>query len=331
MRRLLATAVFTGLGLALPAWAFAQATPMPVIPSVQPLTHAKKTAASAPVWQRGSTVLSVTADGRTGAAVPGGDATGLEGHTRSAGAGVRLATKPGLTAHADVREIRWAPVAPACAAAVPGSAAAAACLNPVADGVQRGEVGAGFSARGVKLDVAVGQSQSESTTSPALARRLALPRVLPAEGGADVAAPLWFRNSTATNISARGQVNVAPDTSLNLGASVGRVRFLPGSGLPADNSLDQTTLSLGIQHGSVRGAIVGHMLEPNMPGAALDQNQRWSGVDLGISVRLPWRGELNFGAQNVWTSGHAPLLFGPGGANTPDQGRVPYVQYHQDL
>jgi hypothetical protein len=53
-------------------------------------------------------------------------------------------------------------------------------------------------------------------------------------------------------------------------------------------------------------------------------------VDLGISVRLPWRGELNFGAQNVWSSGRAPLLFGPGGT-APDQGRVPYVQYHQTL
>jgi hypothetical protein len=47
-------------------------------------------------------------------------------------------------------------------------------------------------------------------------------------------------------------------------------------------------------------------------------------------VRLPWRGELNFGAQNVWTSGRSSLLFGSG-ATAPDQGRVPYVQYHQDL
>lgn len=331
MRRLLANALLAGLGLVLPLWAFGQ-TSMPVIPAVQGApAHAQKNTTTTPVWQHKDTTLSVTASGHAGTIVPTGSATSLDGQTHAAGAGVHLTTKPGLTAHANVREIRWAALAPGCVTAVPGTPSDPACLgNALSDGVQRGEVGAGFAGHGVKLDVSVGQSQSESSASPALSRRVTLPRVLPAEGGADVAAPLWFRNSTATSISARGQVNVAPDTRVNLGASVGRVRFLPGSGLTGADTLDQTTLSLGIQHGAIRGAIVGHVLEPNLPGAALDQNQRWSGIDLGISVRLPWRGELNFGAQNVWTSGRAPLLFGPG-TNTPDQGRVPYVQYHQDL
>ena len=200
--------------------------------------------------------------------------------------------------------------------------------EPETRSLQRGEVGAGYAGHGLKLDLSIGQAQSEPGV--ARSRGAPLPRVLPAEGGVDVAAPLWFRNSTATSVNARGQVSLAPDTSLDLGASVGHVKFLPGSGLAADDALDQTTLSLGIQHGAVRGAIVGHMLEPDVPGTALGPNQRWSGVDLGISVRLPWRGELNFGAQNVWSSGRAPLLFGPGGA-APDQGRVPYVQYHQTL
>ncbi|WHZ20404.1 MAG: hypothetical protein OJF55_002553 [Rhodanobacteraceae bacterium] len=328
MRRWLANAVLAGLGLALPSWAFAQATQMPVIPAV-PNAHAKKSAASAPVWQKDGNTLSVTADGHAGTAVPAPAEPSVDAQTRSAGAGVRLTTKPGLTAHANVREIHWTPVVAGCAAALPGVPADPTCLNAAADGVQHGEVGAGFAGHGVKLDLSVGQSQSEPVAAPP-PRRAALPRVLPAEGGADVAAPLWFRNSTSTSINARGQLDVAPDTSVKLGASVGRVHFLPGSGLAADDTLDQTTLSLGIQHGAVRGSIVGHVLEPNLPGAALDQNQRWSGIDLGISVRLPWRGELNFGAQNVWTSGRAPLLFGPN-AGAPDQGRVPYVQYHQDL
>lgn len=326
MRRWLATAVFAGLGLALPSWALGQTMQMPVIPAV-PNTHAKKDAVRAPVWRHDGNTLSVTAESRAGATIPSAAATLRDGQARSAGAGVSFTSKPGITAHANVREIRWTPVAPDCAALLSGVPAGSACLN-AADGVQHGEVGAGFAGHGVKLDLSVGQSQSESIL--AQARNETLPRVLPAEGGADIAAPLWFRNSTATSISARGQLDVAPDTSVKLGASVGRVRFLPGSGLASDDTLDQTTLSLGIQRGAVRGSIVGHVLEPNLPGAALDQNQRWSGVDLGISVRLPWRGELNFGAQNVWTSGRAPLLFGSG-ATVPDQGRVPYVQYHQDL
>jgi hypothetical protein len=330
MRRYLANAILAGLGLALPLGAFGQTTSMPVIPAVPQAAHAKKNAASAPVWQRDGNTFSVTATGHSGTTVATGAIAPLDGQTRSAGAGVHLSTKPGLTAHANVREMRWVPIAPTCAAALPGTPANPACVSPLAEGVQHGEVGAGFAGSGVKFDVSVGQSQSESATSPALNHRAALPRVLPAEGGADVAAPLWFRNSSSTSISAKGQLDVAPGTSLDLGASLGHVKFLPGSGLDANDSVDQTTLSLGIRHGAVRGAIVGHVLEPDLPGAALDRNQRWSGIDLGISVRLPWRGELNFGAQNVWTSGRSPLLFGPG-AVAPDQGRVPYVQYHQDL
>lgn len=330
MRRCLANAILAGLGLALPLWAFGQTAPIPVIPPVQQAAHAKKDAASAPVWQRDGNTLSVTATGHSRSTVPSVITAPLDGQTRSAGAGVQLDTEPGFTAHADVREIRWAPFAPTCDAALLSVSANPACVGTLAEGLRRGEVGAGFAGSGVRFDVSVGQSQSESTASPALNRRVTLPQVLPAEGGADVAAPLWFRNSTATSISAKGQLDVAPDTSLDLGASVGRVRFLPGSGMTANDKVDQTTLSLGIRHGAVRGAIVGHVLEPELPGAALDRNQRWSGIDLGISVRLPWRGELNFGAQNVWTSGRSSLLFGPGTV-APDQGRVPYVQYHQDL
>jgi hypothetical protein len=322
MCRLLASAVLTGLALAVPAWAFAQTVPMPVIPALKPV-HPGKATAKAPVWQQDGNKLSVTASGRAGNTVPSTTAAPLDGQAHFAGAGVRFTTKPGLTAHVNVNETRWTPLAPSCA---PGTSG---CLGiaPV-DGVQRGEVGAGYAGHGVMLDLSIGQAQSEPAATHV--RSAPLPRVLPSEGGADVAAPLWFRNSTATSLNARGKVDLAPDTSLDLGASVGHVKFLPGSGLTADDALDQTTLSLGIQHGAVRGAIVGHMLEPDVPGSALGQNQRWSGVDLGISVRLPWRGELNFGAQNVWSSGRAPLLFGPGGT-TPDQGRVPYVQYHQTL
>jgi hypothetical protein len=311
--------------MAVPAWAFAQQATMPVIPAVKPV-HSGKAVAKLPIWERDGNGVSVTASGRAGPTISVAEApVPLDGQAHSAGAGIQLTTKPGITAHANVNETRWTPSMPVCAPGTTG------CLGitPIADGVQHGEVGAGYSGHGVKLDLSIGQSQSEP--SVARARGVPLPRVLPAEGGADVAAPLWFRNSTATSLNARGQVSVAPDTSLDVGASIGRVKFLPGSGAVSDNALDQTTLSLGIQHGPVRGAIVGHMLEPVVPGSTmLGQNQRWSGVDLGISVRLPWRGELNFGAQNVWTSGRAPLLFGPGGT-TPDQGRVPYVQYHQVL
>ena len=311
--------------MALPLRALAQAAPMPVIPQVKAV-HAENAESSTPVWQGRGTTLAVTAKGHQGTTVPTGGSALASGHAYSAGAGVRLTAEPGINAHFNVDEIRWTPVVPAC---TPGAIGCSG-IAP-ADGVQGGEVGAGYAGHGVRLDLSIGQAKSETGVSPTRARQAQLPRVLPMQSGADVAAPLWFGDSTSTSLNARGQVNLAPETSLDLGASIGRVRFLPGSGLTSDDTLDQTTLSLGIQHGAMRGAIVGHVLEPNLPGATTSNEiQRWSGIDLGISVRLPWRGELNFGAQNVWTSGRSLLLFGPGAA-TSDQGRVPYVQYHQDL
>lgn len=319
MRGMRAKLMLAGMALALPLAALGQSA-VPVIPALSPVRaqHATK---HAPKLDRQK--ISVLAAGETRESVP--DVRSPQGaRTHSAAAGIAVAVKPYVTAHASVRSLQFAPIAGACIA--PALAAAGpACVDATAqDRVQGGEIGAGFAANAVKLDLSVERMRSATGS---LVRPSALPRVLPAAAGADVAAPLWFRNSTATSISARGEVKVAPGTSLDLGASVGHVQLLPGPDLPGGDSLDQTTLSFGIQHDGVRGAIVGHVLEPNLPGAAL---QRWTGVDLGISVRLPWRGELNFGAQNVWSSGHAPLLFGPN-ATAPDQGRVPYVQYHQDL
>jgi hypothetical protein len=187
MRRCLANVMLAGLGLALPLWAFGQTTTIPVIPALQPPAHAKKDAAKAPVWQRDGNTLSVTATGHAAPTIP--TATPQEGQSHSASAGVHFTSKPGITAHANVREVRWAPLAPACAEALSGAPLNPVCINPLAEGVQGGEVGAGFAGPAGKFDVSVGQSHSASTNSSALDRRAALPRVLPAEGGADVAAP----------------------------------------------------------------------------------------------------------------------------------------------
>lgn len=324
MRAISAKLLLAGVGLALPLWAFGQVVPMPVIPALQaPAPVAKKTD-RAPVWKHHGNTVSVTAKGRALAPAPVG-AAAVAGRGSAAGAGVRLDTRSGFNAHVGVSEERWNTALPTCA---PGSAGCGG-IAPV-DGVQAGEVGAGYAGHGVKLDLSLGQTRSVAEGAALQARGAGLPRVLPTVGGADVAAPLWFRNSAATSVGAHGELSLAPNTSVDLGASVGRVRFLPGAGALSDDTLDQTTVSFGVQHGAVRGAIVGHMLEPNTVGNALGPDQRWSAIDLGVSVRLPWRGELNFGAQNVWTSGRSSLLFGPNAA-TPDQGRVPYVQYHQDL
>jgi hypothetical protein len=129
-----------------------------------------------------------------------------------------------------------------------------------------------------------------------------------------------------TALFARGRWRFDEDTALDLGASYGRASTLPygtiGGTLPGVD-IDQLSLSLGIDAGSLRGAIVGHVLRTDDP---LLIGKKWTALDLGVSWRTPWRGEISVGAQNLWS---APLD-APRDAD-PNQARTPYIQYRQDL
>jgi hypothetical protein len=100
-------------------------------------------------------------------------------------------------------------------------------------------------------------------------------------------------------------------------------------GAPVPPSLNQAALSLGLHRGDFSGLIVGRVLGP---ADAISGGQHWSSLDLGISWRSPWRGIFSVGAQNIWSSGSLPALTDPATHEVdPNQARVPYVQYHQDL
>lgn len=280
-----------------------------------------------PVWQTpdGRTLTVTTGSAQSTGSVPGLHL--IEAKSTAASTGLQFNVSPKVYARAGVGQRNWTSPGTNCQPAQPG-VRNAVCLGgaPLA-GVQSGEMGAGYSNDALKLDLSVGEARSNISSVPTA--NAMLPRVLPSGAGAAVAAPLWFPDSTATSVNARGQLRVLPGTQLDVGASQGRVHFLPGAALAGAQDLDQTTVSVGLEHGPVSGAIVGRMLQPALPGGTLDASQRWSGIDLGVSVRLPWQGELSFGAQNVWSSGKQPLL-NPQDVS-PDQARVPYVQYHQDL
>lgn len=56
------------------------------------------------------------------------------------------------------------------------------------------------------------------------------------------------------------------------------------------------------------------------------------GMDVGVTWRTPWQGELSVGATQYWSRGNTeqwPLRELPVAEET--SGRVPYVRYHQDL
>lgn len=180
------------------------------------------------------------------------------------------------------------------------------------------EVGASYDLGRYSVGLSVG-------TSAAPNANMALPRVLP---GAvpGVGGLAGFDSSTQLNAS--GRLALGSKSGIDLGASAGRIRLLPGN-LLGVSTLDQQALRLGVDHGSLSGSLIGRTLRPQVgiPGG-FGPDKRWSSIDLGVTWRLPWRGELSVGAQNLWSSG-TPLNT-PAGPE-PDQSRTPYVQYHQDL
>lgn len=144
-------------------------------------------------------------------------------------------------------------------------------------------------------------------------------------------------------LEASGRLDLGSSgTHLDMGASIGRVRLAPDyllqpqaarrlAGYDANiDSIDQKSISLGLGRGAVSGVLVGRMMRPDGPDQLVgSMRQPWSAVDLGITVRLPWEGELKLGAQNLWSSGDAGNL--PTQEPDPVRDRIPYIRYHQNL
>jgi len=134
-------------------------------------------------------------------------------------------------------------------------------------------------------------------------------------------APLYSVGNEAA-MFARGRWRFAEDASVDISASYGRSQFAGLGALAPTVDLDQLSLSLGLDAGSLRGAIVGHVLSSDDPLLA---GKRWTTLDLGVSWRMPWSGELSVGAQNLWS---APIH---SARDNDNQARTPYIQYRQDL
>lgn len=211
--------------------------------------------------------------------------------------GLQYGLAPGLQAHAEISEHSWV-------------------NQPLR--VLGSEVGATYDAGRYSVGLSVGANSTPDNAA-------VLPRVLPgAAPGVDGLASF----DSSTQLNARGRLALGARSGIDLGASVGRIHLLPGN-LLGISTLDQKALSFGVDHGPLSGTLVGRTMQPQagIPGG-FNPDRRWSSIDLGVTWRLPWRGSLSVGAQNLWSSGtpaNSPV--GP----EPDQSRTPYVQYHQDL
>lgn len=122
-----------------------------------------------------------------------------------------------------------------------------------------------------------------------------------------------------------GVMELGERSWLSVEGSLGRSR-LSGNLLPGalSNGWDHRQLRVGLGYGDFSGVLTGRLIE--VPGADLF----WGGVDLGVSWRTPWAGEITVGARNLMSTGAVPGLVDPEAA-TEGEGRIPYVRYHQDL
>ncbi|MBO9664584.1 hypothetical protein [Dokdonella sp.] len=202
----------------------------------------------------------------------------------------------------------------------------AAVVTPWARNSMTGAVGLGWTGVDGALDLSYGLSWLQS--QPSNVRAFGQQPLSLGDGVVPVLTLPGGLNSygldSETSLYARGRWQFENGPALDLSASYGRGRLsaLGQGGLPGID-LDQLSLSLGLGAGSLRGAIVGHVLRSDDPMFA---GKRWTTLDLGVSWRTPWSGELSVGTQNIL---NAPL-------NTPrdadgQQNRTPYIQYRQDL
>lgn len=183
-----------------------------------------------------------------------------------------------------------------------------------------GLLGMGWTSAQGALDLSYGLSWLKSPAASPAAGAMLNPLPVLDYGSS----PQWSALMTEESaLFARGRWRFEQGAALDLTASYGRLHGTPMAGalLPSVD-LDQLSLSLGLDVGSLRGAIVGHVLSSDDPLLA---GKRWTTLDLGISWRTPWAGVLSVGAQNILsTPASSPR-------DADGQARTPYIQYRQDL
>ena len=156
---------------------------------------------------------------------------------------------------------------------------------------------------------------------------------------ADEISPLGATGVLPGNTLVPGLTTLGQDVSV-----VGTWRWTPGSALSVTAGVGQSSVTglhpiplefehaavgLGLSRGAFSGRLTGRVTRPNTLGGL---DQPWAGLDIGISWRTPWRGELSFGARNLVSRGAEPRLADPSTTELEEAvTRTPYVQYKQDL
>jgi hypothetical protein len=194
----------------------------------------------------------------------------------------------------------------------------ALCLDRVIDAgprVQRGRAGAFVTGTDWALDLNYGRFALDAGSS--------LPfGALHAHDPASGVLRTWEGEEIA--LSSRF---VAPWVDqLSLGLSLAHWRSAPGPWLQP-GELESATLSIGLSRGALSGELASRLVHTH-PSR---QSQYWAGIDLGLSWRMPWHGELQFGAHNLVTRAASASVPAQAGAAEDVRARTPYIRYHQDF
>ncbi len=193
-----------------------------------------------------------------------------------------------------------------------------------------GNLGASWAGADFGIDLSLALSWLEPALPrslvPALSSSALTATTVPGDGNLPrlvVPARSLGRFSDSAQLGARGSWYFGSNQSIDLGASIGRIRLSPD--LAGSRPLwQQKAVSLGLGSETVSASITGRIYSP-LRGALSTDSQRWTGIDLGLTWHTPWQAELSIGAQNVLTN--PPLT----GSEANSQARTPYVQYQQDL
>lgn len=147
-------------------------------------------------------------------------------------------------------------------------------------------------------------------------------------GNARDALPGWLSpNARSAKVSQNtmtvyGEKNVGREATVSIGGTWARARLIPAGDVPAlADQWNTRSVSLGAGIGNFDASIVGRVVDT-------DGANRWKGLDVGLTWRTPWSGQLTVGAENVVTRGKNPFSTG---SQDKDDGTMPYVRYEQDL
>lgn len=126
-----------------------------------------------------------------------------------------------------------------------------------------------------------------------------------------------------SSLTVYGQKNLGREATVSIGGTWARARLVPATDMPAaiTDRWTSKSFAVGAGLGAFGANVIGRVVDtPTQPG-------EFRGLDLGLTWRTPWSGQLTVGAENVVTRGRNP--FAPGASE--EDGTVPYLRYEQDL